>query len=157
MLYELLIRGKSDGTISGSHIIEFDAAGNPGQPRSIRDEDWPSIVPGINAALTNRIAVLEEELATALNSDQLNSNTDTVPDAKSYQLKIWLIRNNISLETVPNIIRANYPEGPEREEALIRWEYVDSVPYNHPLVFIVAAGMTPPVTVADVWSEILAI
>lgn len=157
MLYELLIRGKNDGTISGSHIIEFDATGNPGPPRSIRDEDWTSIVPGINVALTNRIAALEEELATALNSTLPNSNTDTLADAKSYQLKIWLIRNNIPLETVPNIIRDNYPEGPEREEALIRWEYVDSVPYNHPLVSVVAAGMTPPITVADVWPEILAI
>ena len=77
--------------------------------------------------------------------------------AKSYQLKVWLIRNNIPLETVPDIIRANYPPGPERDEALIRWEYVESVPANHPLVAIVAAGLTPPVVVADVWPEILAI
>ena len=80
-----------------------------------------------------------------------------LPDAKRYQLKVWLIRNGIPLDTVPSIIEAAIPAGPEREEALVRWSDVELVPADHPLVAIVAAGMTPPVTVADVWAEILEI
>ena len=80
-----------------------------------------------------------------------------LPDAKRYQLKVWLIRNGIALSTVHSIIAAAIPAGPEREEALVRWSDVELVPADHPLVAIVAAGMTPPVTVADVWAEILAI
>lgn len=82
---------------------------------------------------------------------------NALPDAKRYQLKVWLVRNGIPLDTVPSIIESAIPAGPEREEALVRWNDVELVPADHPLVAIVAAGMTPPVTVADVWPEILAI
>lgn len=64
-LYELLIRGKADGSISGSHIIEFDANGNPGAPRPIKDEDWAGIAPGINGVLVSQVASQEAALATA--------------------------------------------------------------------------------------------
>lgn len=80
-----------------------------------------------------------------------------LPDAKRYQLKVWLVRNGIALSTVPSIIESAIPVGPEREEALVRWNDVELVPADHPLVAIVAARMTPPVAVADVWPEILAI
>jgi len=65
MLYELLIRGKADGTISGSHIIEFDANGNPGIPRPIKDSDWAGIAPGINGALVAQVATQEAALTAA--------------------------------------------------------------------------------------------
>lgn len=64
-IYEILIRGKSDGTISGSHIIEFDVNGNPSAPRPIKDEDWAGITPGINGALVAQVAAQEAALATA--------------------------------------------------------------------------------------------
>lgn len=65
MLYELLIRGKNDGTISGSHIIKFDANGNPGAPRPIKDSDWAGIAPGINGALVAQVSAQEAALAAA--------------------------------------------------------------------------------------------
>lgn len=64
-LYELLIRGKNDGAISGSHIIEFDANGNVGVPRPIKSEDWATIVPDINGALITQVAAQEAALITA--------------------------------------------------------------------------------------------
>jgi len=64
-LYELLIRGKNDGTISGSHIIEFDANGNVGVPRPVKDEDWAGIIPNINGALITQVAAQEVALAAA--------------------------------------------------------------------------------------------
>lgn len=91
-----------------------------------------------------------------LSADKLAAR-NALPDAKRYQLKVWLVRNGIALSTVPSIIEAAIPAGPEREEALVRWSDVELVPADHPLVAIVAAGMTPPVTVADVWPQILAI
>ena len=59
-LYELLIRGKSDGTISGSHVIEFDGD-RPGLARPVTDADWPAIAVDINALLSAQIAALETE------------------------------------------------------------------------------------------------
>lgn len=64
-LYELLIRGKNDGTISGSHIIKFDANGNPGAPRAIKNEDWPSIAQDINGVLVAQIESQNTALAAA--------------------------------------------------------------------------------------------
>lgn len=51
MIYEILIRGKADGTISGSHAIDFDANGQPGLPRPIGAKDWPDFAANINTAL----------------------------------------------------------------------------------------------------------
>jgi hypothetical protein len=94
-------------------------------------------------------------IVSDLTPEEIAAKLATLPDAKRYQLKVWLIRNGIPLDTVPSIIEAAIPAGPDREEALVRWNDVELVPADHPLVAIVAAGMTPPVTVADVWPEIL--
>lgn len=65
VLYELLIRGTKEGAISGSHIIEFDASGNPGAPRPIKDSDWAGIAPGINGALVTQVSAQEAALTAA--------------------------------------------------------------------------------------------
>lgn len=41
-IYEILIRGNADGTIAGSHAIEFDASGRPGDPRPLTEKDLKS-------------------------------------------------------------------------------------------------------------------
>lgn len=83
MLYELLIRGTKEGNISGSHIIEFDAGGNIGSPRSIKDEDWAGIAPGINAALTAQISALEAEVASS--NDALAMATEQIAEMTATQ------------------------------------------------------------------------
>tara|TARA_R110000796_G_scaffold251769_1_gene383966 strand:- start:26820 stop:27059 length:240 start_codon:yes stop_codon:yes gene_type:complete len=60
-LYELLIRGKSDGTISGSHAIDF-VDGRPGDPRPIAAEDWPAVASDVNSLLSSKITELEAEI-----------------------------------------------------------------------------------------------
>lgn len=73
MIYEILIRGKADGTISGSHVIEFDANGQPGLPRPIAQKDWPSFVVGINTSLLSTedaVASKQAELETLTQQKQ---------------------------------------------------------------------------------------
>ena len=72
--YEILIRGKEDGTLSGAHVI--DVAG--GSARAITAEDIESLAPSINAAslaLFGKIEALEaykaemiEKVTSALSS-----------------------------------------------------------------------------------------
>jgi hypothetical protein len=65
MLYELLIRGTVEGTISGAHVIDFED-GAPGLPRAIYEDDWAEISGEIDALLSAQIATLEAEIvATA--------------------------------------------------------------------------------------------
>lgn len=68
MIYEILIRGKSDGTVSGSHVIDFDAAGNIGAPRPILDADWPAVAADVNGALIEQLAARDAEI-TALKAE----------------------------------------------------------------------------------------
>jgi hypothetical protein len=75
------------------------------------------------------------------------------PEAEAYQVRAWLIRNGIDLDTIPSIISASVPEGPQRNEALMRWEYSVRVPMNHPLVAVVAASLN--VQVQSVWWDII--
>ena len=152
-LYELLIRGKADGSISGSHIIDFDANNNPGAARPIKNEDWAGIAPGINAALTSRINDLEAELAEIANPTP--PPLEPFRPATQLQARVWLIRNGISLENVPTIIEANYPPGAERLEALERWNSAATIPFNHPLVAIIADSLS--LDPAAIWAEVLAI
>lgn len=77
------------------------------------------------------------------------------PDAPAWKVKVWITRNNIDLDTIPAIIENSIPAGPERNEALIRWKEVPTVPFNHPLVDLVASGLNLDPAVA--WDQILAI
>jgi hypothetical protein len=75
------------------------------------------------------------------------------PDAEAYQVRAWLIRHGIDLETIPSIISASVPEGPAQAEALMRWEYSVKVPMDHPLVAVVAAQLN--LNVQSVWWDII--
>lgn len=77
------------------------------------------------------------------------------PDAEAFQVRAWMIRNNINLDIIPTLIATAYPEGPQRQEALMRWEKAVRIPKDHPLVALVAAGLN--VTVDSIWWDILAI
>jgi hypothetical protein len=77
------------------------------------------------------------------------------PDAEAYQVRAWMIRSGISPDSIPTMIAAAVPEGPQRDEALMRWEFAVRVPKDHPLVAVVAGGLK--VSVDSVWWEILAL
>lgn len=77
------------------------------------------------------------------------------PTAAMWQVRAWMIRQGLDLATVPGIIEAAIPAGPEREEALMRWEYVTEVPSDSPMVAIVAQSLG--VNVAAIWWEVLSV
>lgn len=85
----------------------------------------------------------------------IQEKSDSPPKAQSYQVRAWLIRNGISLDAIPSIIEAAISSGPQRDEALMRWEYVDNIPIDHPLVTAVAAQLG--LEVSAIWPEILGI
>jgi hypothetical protein len=114
-----------------------------------RREEWPL---GEKPALY--VAKAKPDWATD-QSAAIAAERAVLPDAKRYQLLVWLIRNGLSPDSVPDIIRAAIPAGPARDEALVRWESVELVPADHPLVALVAADLG--VTVSEVWPDIIAI
>lgn len=77
------------------------------------------------------------------------------PDSPAWKVKVWMVRNGIDLATIPAIIASQIPAGPQQTEALLRWEQAPTVPFSHPLVALVAGGLS--LDPADVWDEILAV
>lgn len=77
------------------------------------------------------------------------------PDAPSWKVKVWLARQGIDMATISAIIEQQIPSGPQRTEALIRWENAPTVPFAHPLVPLIAAGLG--LDPSGVWNEILAV
>jgi hypothetical protein len=73
--------------------------------------------------------------------------------AESYQVRAWLIRNGIDLTSIPALITSLTQPGPEREEALMRWEYAVKIPANHPLVSTIASNLG--LNIETIWSSIL--
>ena len=63
-LYELLIRGKEDGTISGAHVIDYLDNGLPGLARPVQEADWPAVASEVNALLSGQITTLEAAATT---------------------------------------------------------------------------------------------
>lgn len=78
-----------------------------------------------------------------------------IPEATPLQVRAFLIRRGISLESIPALIAAVTAEGEEREEALMRWDKTLSFPEEHPLVAAVAAQLE--LNLDEVWGSILAI
>ena len=77
------------------------------------------------------------------------------PSATKLQARVWLIRNGIDPANVPAIIEGNFPPGAERLEALERWNSAATIPFNHPLVAVIAASLN--LDPAAIWSQVLAI
>lgn len=77
------------------------------------------------------------------------------PSAEPIQVRAFLLRSGIPLESIPALITAVTVEGVEREEALMRWDKTLSFPKNHPLVAAVAGQLG--LNLNEVWSSILAI
>ncbi len=75
------------------------------------------------------------------------------PDAESYQVRAWLIRNGIDPASIPALITSLTQPGAARDEALMRWEYAVRVPSNHPLVGAIAANLG--LNVETIWPSIL--
>jgi hypothetical protein len=87
--------------------------------------------------------------------EQIQSTPQPAPPAAAYQVRAYLIRNGIDLASIPTLITSITAAGAERDEALMRWEFVANFPKNHPLVAAVAASLN--LDLDQVWDSILAI
>ena len=76
--------------------------------------------------------------------------------AESYQVRAWMIRGGLDPDLVPTIIAQVVPDGPQRKEALMRWDYAVRVPRDFPLTNVIGAqmGLTPE-QIDAAWPEIL--
>jgi hypothetical protein len=77
------------------------------------------------------------------------------PDAPMWQVKVWMVRNGIDLASIPGIMAASIPAGPQLQEALVRWETAPLVPFDNALVGLIAGALNISKELA--WSEIRAI
>jgi hypothetical protein len=78
------------------------------------------------------------------------------PSAEAYQVRAWMIRGGMDPDLVPAIIAQVVPDGPQRKEALMRWDYAVRVPRDFPLVDVIGKqmGLTPE-QIDGAWPEIL--
>ncbi len=67
-----------------------------------------------------------------------------------------MIRGGMDLDRVPAIIAQVVPDGPQRKEALMRWDYAVRIPRDFPLVDVIGAQMNlTPEQIDAAWPEIL--
>jgi hypothetical protein len=76
--------------------------------------------------------------------------------ADNYQVRAWMIRGGMDPDLVPQIIAQVVPDGPQRKEALMRWDYAVRIPRDFPLVDVIGAQMNlTPEQIDAAWPEIL--
>lgn len=79
-----------------------------------------------------------------------------LPDVEAYQVREWLIRQGIGVNTVEVLLEQNITDPTQLALAKSRWEYATRVPREHPLTLGIgqALGMTPQ-ELDDAWAELL--
>jgi hypothetical protein len=78
------------------------------------------------------------------------------PSAENYQVRAWMIRGGLDPDLVPQIIAQVVPDGPQRKEALMRWDYAVRIPRDFPLVDVIGAQMNlTPEQIDAAWPDIL--
>jgi hypothetical protein len=70
-----------------------------------------------------------------------NAVKPPLPPAENYQVRAWMIRGGMDPDLVPAIIAQVVPEGPQRKEALMRWDYAVRIPRDFPLVDVIGGHM----------------
>jgi hypothetical protein len=82
------------------------------------------------------------------------------PHAERWQIRVWLSRQGVNPAMVSQLIESMTEDGPERWEALSRWESVTVVPMDHPMVGLlwqhIGPMLEPQRTLEQAWEEILA-
>jgi hypothetical protein len=80
------------------------------------------------------------------------------PSAEAYQVRAWMIRGGMDPDLVPQIIAQVVPDGPQRKEALMRWDYAVRIPRDFPLVDVIGEQMNlTPEQIDAAWPDILAL
>lgn len=80
----------------------------------------------------------------------------SLPNAENYQIRAWMIRNDLDPDAVPQMITQLVTDAKEQKEALMRWDYAVKVPRNFPLVDAIGAqmGLTPE-QIDTAWPDII--
>jgi hypothetical protein len=142
---------------------ELRAESDPAAIANLKRKGWTESPPPDFDAATESISfedgawvkrnLTAEEIAAAYEAAN--------PPAKQFQVRIWLARNGINPDAIPQIIEAQTSDGPDRWEALERWRTVQDIPITHPMVGQLfgalqqAGGIPDGVTLEHVWQEIL--
>ena len=89
--------------------------------------------------------MLESDALAAGYTYKINNEPPSLPNAENYQIRAWMIRNDLDPDAVPQMITQLVTDAKERKEALMRWDYAVRVPRNFPLVDAIGAqmGLTP--------------
>jgi hypothetical protein len=96
------------------------------------------------------------EVGWARNGKDWTPPKEKPPPAESYQVRAWMIRGGMDPDLVPAIITQVVPDGPQRKEALMRWDYAVRIPRDFPLVDVIGAAMNlTPEQIDAAWPEIL--
>lgn len=66
--------------------------------------------------------------------------TDSLPPARKYQIREWLIDKDISESFVVGVFE-NIVDEKERAKAISRWNTVEEIPRSHPLVLAVTSAL----------------
>ena len=79
-----------------------------------------------------------------------------LPDAEAYQVREWLIKQGVGVNTVDVLLEQNIADPVQLELAKSRWEYATRIPREHPLTLGIgqALGLTPAELDAA-WNELL--
>lgn len=88
----------------------------------------------------------------------LEMPTPVLPDAENYQIRAWMIRNDLDPDAVPQMISQLITDAKEQKEALMRWDYAVRIPRNFPLVNAIGAQMNlTPEQIDAAWPDILSL
>lgn len=123
--------------------------------QQLRAENPSSVIDGVlkTSGDPEYEAILEKWIDAY--EENLQEQAARREDAPSWKVKIWMVRNGIDVETIPTVIAGLYPPGPERAEALLRWQSAPVVPFAHPMVAALAGQLE--IDPGAVWDQILAI
>lgn len=79
-----------------------------------------------------------------------------LPDAEAYQVREWLIKQGIGVNTVEVLLEQNISDPTQLALAKSRWEYATRVPREHPLTIGIghALGLTDQ-ELDEAWAELL--
>jgi hypothetical protein len=126
---------------------------------NLQRKGWVETVPPSYEAATqhapewvNGAWVVRDKTAEEIAAERLS----LYPSAEAYQVRAWMIRGGLDPDLVPQIIAQVVPDGPQRKEALMRWDYAVRIPRDFPLTNVIGAqmGLTPE-QIDAAWPEIL--
>ena len=124
--------------------------------QEIRDElESFNPITNVNGVVYTPGDAIYEELMERWIDAKISESLIIPPPAEMWQVKVWMVRNGIDLASIPGIMAASIPAGPQLQEALVRWETAPLVPFDNALVGLIAGALNISKELA--WSEIRAI